>query len=133
ANGTDSILAITAVDSNSYYDPRAIFDISSGSFTYLDYSWNLQSGSALRYWMMVDSIYADDNLSTKDGAVGHYVFKGRPTNPFVVPGGETVSVSVKSYPPNFRTIDSLKRTFGWENDNDTLSALIELYTDYYHA
>lgn len=132
-NGTDSILAITAVDSNGYNDPRAIFPFSSNSFTYLDYSWNVASNTALKNWLMVDSVYAGDNNSTKDGAIGHYVFKGRPINPYVVPGGETVNVTVKSYPPTVRTLDSLKKTFGWANDNDTLASLIELYDDYFHA
>lgn len=132
-NGRDSILAITAVDSNGYNDPRAIFPFSSSSFTYLDYSWSVPTTSALRNWLMVDSIYAGDNGSLKDGAVGHYVFKGKPVNPYVVPGGETVNVSVKAYPPTYRTLDSLKKTYGWSNDNDTLAKLIELYDDYFHA
>lgn len=132
--GTDSILAITAVDSNGYYDPRALFDQTSAQFTYLDYSWELPTASAgLRRWLMVDTLYASDNNSTKDGAVGHFVFKGRPVNPYVVPGGEEVRVTARSYPPNFRTLDSLKRTYGWENDNDTLAALIEIYGEYFHA
>jgi len=132
--GTDSILSITAVDSNSYYDPRALFDQTSNRFTYLDYSWHIPSGSqGLRRWLMVDSLYASEAAGTKDGAVGHYFFKGRPVNPYVVPGGEEVRVTVRSYPPNFRTLDSLKRTFGWANDNDTLATLIELYKEYYHA
>lgn len=133
ANGTDSILAITAVDSNSFYDPRAIFDMTKNQFTYLDYSWSTPSGSGVRNWLMVDSIYASESASLKDGAVGHYVFKGKPINPYVVPGGETVTVTAKSYPPNYRTLDSLKKTYGWSNDNDTLAKLIELYADYYHA
>ncbi len=133
ANGTDSILAITAVDSNSYYDPRAIFDMTKDKYTYLDYSWATPSGSGVRNWLMVDSIYASESAAVKDGAVGHYVFKGKPINPYVVPGGETVTVTAKSYPPNFRTLDSLKKTYGWTNDNDTLAKLIELYADYYHA
>ena len=131
--GTDSILAITAVDSNGYNDPRAIFPFSSNSFTYLDYSWKVSPYGALKNWLMVDSIYVGDNNSTKDGAKGFYVFKGQPVNPYVVPGGETVEVSVKSYPPTYRTLDSLKKTFGWANDNDTLATLIELYDDYFHA
>lgn len=132
----DSILSMTAVDSNNYYDPRALFDISSTSFTYLTYEWNLEANAGLNNWLMVDTLAANDgtgNQNIKDGAVGFQQFRGTPMNPYVVPGGEDVNVTVYSYPPHFRTIDSLKATFGWADDNDTLAKLIELYPDYFHA
>lgn len=130
----DSILAMTAVDSNNYYDPRALFTNSSNSFTYLTYEWSVEANSGLENWIMVDSLFAGDGTTNvKDGAVGYQQFRGTPMNPYVVPGGEEVNVTVYSYPPHFRTIDSLKATFGWESDNDTLAKLIELYPDYYHA
>ncbi len=127
--GRDHILDITAVDSNNYYDPRAIFDHSSSSFTYLTYRWNLQPGDGLNNWLMVDTLYEDE----KDGANGYISFTGTPVNPYVVPGGETVMVAALSFPPHFRTLDSLKETFGWSDDNDTLAQLIELFPDYFHA
>lgn len=131
----DSILSITAVDSNNYYDPRALFADSRDRFTYLTYEWDLlEDNSGLRNWIMVDTLTAGDGTTNvKDGAVGFQQFRGTPMNPYVVPGGESVEVTVYSYPPHFRTIDSLKATFGWENDNDTLAKLIELYPEYYHA
>jgi predicted outer membrane repeat protein len=127
--GRDHILNITAVDSNNYYDPRAIFDRSSASFTYLTYQWNLRPGDGLNNWLMVDTLYQEE----KDGANGYFSFNGTPVNPYVVPGGETVTVAALNYPPHWRTLDSLKETYGWDSDNDTLAQLIELFPDYFHA
>ena len=133
--GRDSILTITAIDSNNYYDPRAIISSSSDSFTYLTYYWEVEANSALENWLMVDTVFASNDVleNPKDQAQGYFVFKGQPTNPYVVPGGETVNVSAMSYPPHWRLIDSLKSTFGWTDDNDTLAKYIELYPDYFHA
>ena len=133
--GRDSILAITAVDSNNYYDPRAIISATEDDFTYLTYWWDVQDNSGLENWLLVDTVYAgnNNNQNPKDGAQGYFVFKGQPVNPYVVPGGEEVEVRAYSYPPHYRLLDSLKVTYGWENGNDTLAKFIELYPDYFHA
>lgn len=128
----DSILSITAIDNNNYYDPRALLSLSSNSFTYLTYGWELQPNSGVENWIVVDTTYAGNGVP-RDGALGYHTLEGTPTNPYVVPGGETVKVYAESFPPHFRTIDSLKTTFGWDSDNDTLDALIETYPDYFFS
>jgi len=131
--GVDSILTVTAKDINNYYDPRGHFD--PDKYTDLTYVWEVANNSGLKNWLLVDTVYAQTNGTDniRDEARGYFVFKGKPVNPYVVPGGETVTVSALSYPPHYRTIDSLKATYGWANDNDTLAKLIELYPDYFHA
>ncbi|MDC1067780.1 FlgD immunoglobulin-like domain containing protein [Candidatus Kapabacteria bacterium] len=130
----DSILSMTAIDSNNYYDPRAILIPSQDKYTYLTYNWSFNANSGLANWMSVDTLFAGDGTTNvKDGAIGYQQFSGQPMNPYVVPGGEDVNVTVYSYPPHFRTIDSLKAEYGWDSDNDTLAKFIELYPSYFHS
>ena len=131
--GVDSIITITAKDVNNYYDPRGFYN--PDKYTDLTYVYDFGDNSGLNHWLLVDTVFAQTSgvNNIRDEARGYIVFKGKPVNPYVVPGGETVTVSALSYPPHYRTIDSLKAAYGWENDNDTLAVLIELYPDYFHA
>ena len=129
--GRDSILSVTAVDSNSYYDPRSI--LVPEDFAYLTYEWNVSPNSGLARWLMADTIPAenDDYDIPRDGANGYLMFRGQPINPYIVPGGEEVTVRAKNYPPNFRTIDSLK-ALGLLTD-DEIAQFIYLFTPYHFA
>lgn len=127
--GRDSILAITAMDTNNFYDPRALAD--GDNYTYLTYEWDVQSNSGLANWLQADTLYASNPLAIKDNAVGHVVFKGIPVNPYVVPGGERVYVRAKNYPPHYRTIDSLKAS-GLFSD-EQIAKFIETFGPYYNA
>lgn len=127
--GRDSILAITAVDSNLFYDPRALAD--GGNYTYLTYTWDVDNNSGLANWLQADTLYADDPNSEKDNAKGHVVFKGIPVNPYVVPGGEKVSVSAANYPPNYRTLDSLIASGLFTPEQ--LDKFIETFGPYFNA
>jgi hypothetical protein len=102
--GRDSIMSITAKDYNNFYDPRSYF--YPDLYTRLTYRWLVDSTSGLAQWLQADTIFASQG--TKDSAQGYIVLKGHPTNPYVVPGGESVSVYVDNYPPHYRLIDSLK-------------------------
>lgn len=128
AVGRDSILAITAVDTNKFYDPRYLDD--PDRFAQLTYKWRVDPNSGLNHWLLVDSIPAGEDYAFRDGALGHFVFRGQPINPFVVPGGEKVWVEAYNYPPHYRLIDSLK-ALGYEDD--VIEKFIYLFTPYLHA
>lgn len=123
----DTIFAITAKDTNKFYDPRAI--IEPNKYTQLAYHWQVAQGSGLSYWLKADTIPAQaDEPNGYWQAYGHIVLKGRPTNPFIVPGGELVTVTASNYPPNYRTIDSLKAA-GYADS--VIAKYIYLYPPYF--
>lgn len=130
--GTDSIMVVTAVDDNQLYDPRSYTD--DNAYARLDYKWYVNGNSAAKRWLQVDTVYVNDNEYGTDayyGAKGYLAFRGSPTNPYVVPGGEKIKVVAENYPPHWRTLDSLKAA-GWEG-LDTLAKMIETYPTYFHA
>lgn len=128
--GRDSIFAITARDTNQFYDPRAL--VSGNNYTQLKYEWNVDANSGLKYWLMADTVYTNNTTNNpKDEARGYVFFKGRPTNPYVVPGGEPVYVSVVNFAPTARNVDAYKQS-GLFTD-DEISKLIEIYPSYFHA
>lgn len=127
--GRDSILAITAVDSNNFYDPRAVID--GDNYTYLTYTWNVPSNSGLANWLQADTIYANDNNNIKDQAQGYVVLKGCPVNPYVVPGGETVTVSAANYPPHFRTLDAMVESGLFTPEQ--IDKFVETFGPYFNA
>lgn len=102
--GTDSILTITAIDRNEFYDPRVEF--WKDRYTDLTYTWSVGDNSGLKYWLMADTIKA--NNPPRDGARGYVVLKGLPINPYIVPGGEPVRVTAFNYPPGTLMIDSMR-------------------------
>jgi photosystem II stability/assembly factor-like uncharacterized protein len=106
--GRDSILTITAMDTNRFYDPRSyhLGDI----YPQFMYSWNTEWNSGLTQWLLADTISAGDTQheNPRDLAKGYVMFRGRPTNPYIVPGGETVYVSASNFPPTAKTVDYLK-------------------------
>lgn len=127
--GRDSILAITAVDSNLFYDPRALAD--GDNYTYLTYTWNVPNNSGLANWLQADTVYANDANSEKDNAKGYFILKGSPVNPYVVPGGEEVSVSAANYPPHYRTLDSMVASGLFTQEQ--IDKFIETYGPYFNA
>lgn len=129
AQGRDSILSITAVDSNNFYDPRAL--ASPDNYTYLTYTWEVASNSGLANWLQADTIYSGNANNIKDQANGYVVLKGSPVNPYVVPGGETVTVSAASYPPHYRTLDSLVNSGLFTEAQ--LDKFIETFGPYFNA
>lgn len=137
--GRDSIMTITAKDTNKFYDPRAL--ISPDKYTQLTYTWTVDNFSGLNNWLGADTVWANDtktpkNQNPRDLALGYIKLKGRAVNPYVVPGGEVVTVTASNYPPNYRTIDSLKaaKAAGLINISDAeLGKFINLYSTYLHA
>lgn len=125
----DSILAITAVDSNLFYDPRALAD--GDNYTYLTYTWDVPNNSGLANWLQADTIHANDPNSVKDEAKGYIVLKGSPVNPYVVPGGEEVTVSAANYPPHYRTLDSMLASGLFTQEQ--IDQFIETYGPYFNA
>jgi photosystem II stability/assembly factor-like uncharacterized protein len=97
AEGRDKILDVTAIDNNNFYDPRWLH--ASASYSPLDYTFSVKSKTGLSRWLIGENTFGDE---------GHMIFRGRPTNPYVVPGGETVTLMTYNFPPNFRTLDKLK-------------------------
>lgn len=141
AVGRDSILTVTAIDTNSYYDPRSLLDMFLDDYPQLKYNWiptyppdhpmagQENPNSGLRRWLMVDTITAgeDQFQNPRDDALGYIQFRGKPTNPFVVPGGEYVSVFVENFPPHWRTIDELKKL---NVGQDSIDVLLNLFGPY---
>ncbi|MCX7879896.1 MAG: YCF48-related protein [Ignavibacteria bacterium] len=128
--GRDSIAAVTAMDTNKYFDPRSF--LQPNRYSRLTYHWNVDPTTALARWLLVDTIPAGDQtvLNPKDNALGYIVFRGRPINPYVVPGGEWVTVRAENYPPAFRVIDSL-RAIG--APQDTIDKFIYIFAPYLNA
>ncbi len=113
AAGRDSILTLTAKDTNQYYDPRSYLtdDDLDEEFPRLTYFWEVHRNSGLKRWLFADTIPAaglNNYQNPRDEATGYVMFRGKPINPYVVPGGDSVTVWVENYPPHWRTIDSLK-------------------------
>ncbi|MBI3259726.1 MAG: T9SS type A sorting domain-containing protein [Ignavibacteriae bacterium] len=110
--------------------------------------------TALRRWITADTIWPTKNPKTITprtpnpsyyGATGWVELKGKPSNPYVVPGGEWMEVVVKNYASSARIVDALKNIYlhsradssGNPTDSafivDTLSKFIYLYPSYFHA
>lgn len=142
ALGRDSILAVTAVDHNNFYDPRAF--VAADKYAYLGYQWRpvfdgtdvFEYTSSLNYWLSSELITAGEDrtgiTNPKDSAQGYLVLRGRATNPFVVPGGEELIVEAHNFPPHWRTIDSLK-AFGDPFTGEYLDCFINIFPPYLHA
>ena len=126
--GRDSILNVTAIDPNNFYDPRSY--VQGSNYSRLDYNASIPSTSALSRWLVVRKRFAADPI--KDGAQGYLELAGRPINPFVVPGGDSMTVFASNYPPHYRTLDSLLQL----NPGMTQAEIdlwIETYPAYLHA
>lgn len=125
----DSIFTITATDVNRFFDPRVIMDSTKGA--YLSYYWNIADpNSALKYWLRDTLVSASNANNTKWGAVGYRMLRGRPINPYVVPGGEQVQVIAKNFPPSIEIVDSLRKD-GYPED--VINKWLYLYPSYFHA
>jgi hypothetical protein len=101
--GRDSILTVTAIDSNKFYDPRSL--LYPDQYSNLLYNWLVDDNSGIKRWMLVDTLAA---TYQKDNASGYFMFKGQPLNPYVVPGGEDLYLEVRNFPPHYRSVDVLK-------------------------
>ena len=140
------ILDVTAIDINGFYDPRSLFfpDLYTG----LRYEWtpilerpntlptpsNDPSKIRLASWLKADTVFpgaVHPNALARDTANewGFLRFYGQPHNPDVVPGGELLEVRVSNYPPDQRTIDSLRGLV----DAETLAKYIFLYPPYFNC
>jgi predicted outer membrane repeat protein len=126
APGRDSIFTISGVDSNMFYDPRSV--LTPNDFTQLVYTYSVEPGSGLSYWLTDTIINAGQG--TAFGARGYRVLGGRPTNPFVVPGGEVVTVGIRNFSPNINTLDSLR---GLNLPDSVLARYINIFPPYFHA
>jgi predicted outer membrane repeat protein len=126
--GRDSIFTGTAIDENNFYDPRSYF--YPGRYPRLTYGWSVPEESGLARWLHADTVKASAPM--RDGALGYLVFKGRPFNPFIVPGGETVTVWVDNYPMHYRIIDSL-RAMEPPIEEDVLQKYLNQYPSYYNV
>ncbi len=125
----DSIFALTAIDPNKFYDPRVIMDQNFGSE--LSYFWKItEPNSALRYWLRDTLVTKGNANSTSWQARGYRFLRGRPINPYIVPGGEEIEVVAKNFPPSLEVVDSLRK---YGISEDTISKWIYLYPSYFHA
>lgn len=128
--GRDSIMTITAKDTNKFYDPRSFKfgDI----YPQLLYTWGTEWDSGLRWWLQCDTIPANDvqHQNPRDLAKGYYMLRGHPMNPYVVPGGENVYVSASNFPPTGETVDFLKQL---GISQDSIDAFMQLYRKYMNA
>ena len=132
--GRDTLFVITAIDSNKFYDPRWALDIDANGnvrtdkvlkeYNQLEYAWfplfqnpngsftpdtSVTKLTALRRWMKADTVwpYIKRTSHPYYGATGRIELKGKPSNPYVVPGGEFVEVSARNYAPTYRSADAL--------------------------
>jgi hypothetical protein len=127
--GRDSIATITAIDYNKFYDPRS-FEVNNWSpkYSQLTYDWSVAGNTGLYRWLLVDTLKADETMWWQ--ARGYLHLRGTPINPYVVPGGETITVGAANYPPNYRTYDSLLAVGA---PQDVLDRFIETFPSYYSS
>jgi len=128
--GRDSIMTITAKDTNKFYDPRSWH--LPMVHPQLLYTWSSEWDSGLRQWLQCDTIPAGDtqHQNPRDLAKGYYMLRGWPTNPYVVPGGEDVYVSASNFPPTAETVDYLKQL---NIGQDSIDAYMQLFRKYMNA
>ncbi len=141
AVGRDKILTVTANDLNNYYDPRSLYVPEDYSNLYFDYE--VESSSGLDRWLFKEHIPVDYDVDddkwgfanpTPEGSAGFMIIRGRPTNPYVVPGGEWLTLKVHNFPPHYRTIDSLKALDSLQRPAmDTVDKWIEIFGNYLNA
>jgi predicted outer membrane repeat protein len=126
----DSIFSITAVDINKFYDPRVVRDPNFNAE--LSYFWQIRTGnSGLQYWLRDTLVYAGSATNNVSwSARGYRFFRGRPINPYIVPGGELVEVVAKNFPPSVEMVDTLRKS-GWSEEE--IGRWIYLYPSYFHA
>lgn len=122
ARGRDSLFTVTAIDSNKWYDPRSV--LYPDQYPNLTYSYWMSNESALARWVLVDEIKANNG---KDDANGYLMFKGQPLNPYIVPGGEDIVLSVFNYPPHYRSVDVLK---AMGEPQDVIDQFINIFPKY---
>lgn len=172
--GRDTIFVITAVDSNKMYDPRWAMNLSNADgnvFTQLEYTWmplflngngtftpdtaTTEKLTGIRRWLRADTVWSNERTTTHPyyGATGRIALFGKPTNPYVIPGGEHVEVTAQNWAPNFRGTDAIRALNLTDAQKNTLmgtsildaaelelaftknvvSKFIYLYPSYYHA
>ncbi len=120
--GRDSILTVTAIDSNMFYDPRSL--LHPNQYSNLLYNWLVDDNSGLKRWLLVDTLAA---TYQKDNASGYFMFKGQPLNPYVVPGGEDLYLEVRSFPPHYRSVDVLKAL---NTPQDIIDQFVNIFPKY---
>lgn len=129
AAGRDSIITVTGIDYNKFYDPRSTTDSLEDRYSSLYYRMVVDNNTAASKWLKTTTLAATQG--TKDGAAGYMVLRGTPMNPYIVPGGETVKVRIENFAPSVRTQDSLDIAFFGKND--TLSKFMYIYPSYFNA
>ncbi len=133
AAGRDSILSVTAIDRNHFYNPASFS--SPDKYSRLAYDIQYGENSGLSRWLRWDDfkVTTDGTTNVKDGAEGYEVLRGKPLNPWIVPGGEKVTIRVENFPPHWRVIDSLKKYNDPALTPDIIAALFPIYPQYMHA
>ncbi|MFH1051316.1 MAG: YCF48-related protein [bacterium] len=138
AKGRDRIMNVSGKDTNRFYDPRSMYAPDNYSNLYFDYV--VDPSSALNKWIFKEYVHAGKVIDatkwgfenpTPDSVFGFMIMRGRPTNPYVVPGGENLTVRVHNFPPHYRTIDSL---MALPEDvrpaQDTIDKFMEIFPSY---
>jgi predicted outer membrane repeat protein len=171
--GRDTIFVITAIDSNKMYDPRWAMNLSNADgnvFTQLEYTWmplflngngTFTADTAatkltgIRRWLRADTVWSNERTTSHPyyGATGRIALFGKPSNPYVIPGGEHVEVTAQNWAPNYRGTDAIRALNLTDAQKNTLmgtsitdaaelelaftknvvSKFIYLYPSYYHA
>lgn len=125
--GRDSILTVTAIDYNNFYDPRSMYDSTAAYYAQLSYSLETEANSGVSNWLRYNIIPSSNGY--RDGAKGYMVLKGTPMNPYVIPGGEEVTLKARNFAPSKQTIDLLGQIWG----KDTLDKFMYIFPPYFHA
>lgn len=123
--GRTKIFDVTARDTNKFFDPRSI--LQPTDFTQLEMTWRVNGSSGLAHWLEADTLITQD---PPYGAKGLISLKGQPSNPYIVPGGEEVTVTVRNFPPVQATIDSLKAI---STTGSVIARYLYLYSPYFNA
>lgn len=126
------IFEMTAIDTNRFWDPRVILFPNDTNYTELEFVTNasvvIKDGqSSLNHWLEVS--LKDTTLANGESRV--LFLKGKPTNPYVVPGGDSVTVQVRNWAPNRELMARLRATLlndGWSAEEADFELAKYFYT-----
>jgi predicted outer membrane repeat protein len=130
--GNNPILVrVTGYDPNLMLNPAWLFD--PFNYTQLDISTKFHEEDSLNFrlpwWLQRDTIYGGIGV----GASGYVQLFGNPHNTDVVPGGESVTVTLTNWPPNFASEHVLLDNFDAVLGTDSLKLSHWIFPPYFHC
>lgn len=130
-NNSVVLVRVGGIDLNMFYNPAWLFD--QLNHTQLDIATKFHEDDSLNFrlpwWLQRDTIFATGLV----GSNGFVQLFGTPHNPDVVPGGESVSVTLTNWPPNFASEHQLLDNFDAVLGADSTKLSHWIFPPYFHC